>query len=226
MKDAPLTSMEGMFFGGTNSEYPIQSLNNMTTIEGLENLNTAVVTNMESMFFSCSALKMLDLSSFETSNVTNMNGMFLGCNNLEIIDITLLDISNVTDMRMMFAGCSKLRTIRCLGDWSTSKAQSGYMFSVCNSLVGSQGTVFDSNVIDKTYARLDGGTINPGYFSIYQKGDADADGVVDAADIVAISNYMMGNPPTGFSKAAADINFDGVINIADIVAVSNILLND
>ena len=166
MKEAPLTSTYGMFYGGTNTDpFKIQTLYNMTEIEGLENLNTSSVTNMESMFFSCSALTMLDLSSFNTSNVTTMNGMFLGCNKLEIVDVSSFDISNVTDMYMMFSGCSKLRTICCFKDWSSSTAKSDYMFSVCNSLVGGQGTVFNSSVIDKTYARPDGGTGAPGYFT-------------------------------------------------------------
>ena len=39
-----------------------------------------------------------------------------------------------------------------------------------------------------------------------------------------MTNYMMGNPPAGFSKASADVNLDGIINIADIVGLANILL--
>ena len=166
MKNAPLTSTNGMFYGGTNTEpFSVKTLYNMTTIEGLGNLNTAIMTDMQSMFFSCSALTMLDLSSFNTSKVTSMNGMFLGCNKLEVVDISSFDISNVTDLYMMFSGCSKLKTIYCSNDWSTSSARSGYMFSVCNSLVGGKGTVFDNKVIDNTYARPDGGTDAPGYFT-------------------------------------------------------------
>jgi surface protein len=123
------------------------------------------MTDMQSMFFSCSALTMLDLSSFNTSKVTSMNGMFLGCNKLEVVDISSFDISNVTDLYMMFSGCTKLKTIYCSNDWSTSTARSDYMFSVCNSLVGGKGTVFDSKVIDNTYARPDGGESAPGYFT-------------------------------------------------------------
>ena len=66
---------------------------------------------------------------------------------------------------MMFSGCSNLKTIYCSNDWSTSSARSDYMFSVCNSLVGGKGTVFDSKVIDNTYARPDGGESAPGYFT-------------------------------------------------------------
>jgi len=166
MKSAPLTSTRGMFYGNMNSEtLKIQSLRNMTTIEGLGNLNTAIITDMESMFFSCTALTMLDLSSFNTSSVTSMNGLFLGCNNLEVVDVSSFDMSNVTDMYMMFSGCSKLKTIYCSNDWSKSSARSDYMFSVCNSLVGGKGTVFDNKVIDNTYARPDGGESAPGYFT-------------------------------------------------------------
>lgn len=164
MKKADLTSMNSLFYGGASTT-DILSLRNVTRIIGLENLNTSIVTDMNGMFFLCQSMKTLDLSSFDTRNVKDMNGMFMGCNNLEVVDVSSFDISNVTDMRMMFAGCSNLKTICCSDDWSTSTAGSDYMFSVCNSLVGGQGTVFDGNVIDKTYARPDGGTSAPGYFT-------------------------------------------------------------
>ena len=39
------------------------------------------------------------------------------------------------------------------------------MFSNCHSLVGGAGTAYDSNHSDKEYARIDGGTNAPGYFT-------------------------------------------------------------
>ena len=254
MKDAPLTSMEGMFYGGMDPEtFIFYNLSKMTTIEGLENLNTSNVTdmnnmflmcssltsldlssfntsnvtNMGSMFSACSSLTSLDLSSFNTSNVTDMGGMFLGCNALKIVDVTPFDVSKVTNMSMMFGSCKELTTICCNTDWRTSPAltNSYLMFSGCKKIVGDKGTtLIDDKNWDATYAHPDGGTSDPGYFSIYHKGDADGNGVVNTADIVAISNYMMGNPPAGFSKASADVNLDGIINIADIVGLANILL--
>ena len=164
MKNADITSMNGLFYGGTSGS-DILSLRNVTRIIGLENLNTSIVTDMNAMFFLCQSMKSLDLSSFDTKNVTNMSAMFFGCDNLEVVDVSSFDISNVTDMYMMFSGCSKLKTICSSGDWSTSSARSDYMFNICKSLVGGQGTVFDGNVIDNTYARLDGGTSAPGYFT-------------------------------------------------------------
>ena len=230
MKDAPLTSMRMMFYGRSDPEtLKTYNLSNLTTIEGLENLNTSIVTDVNNMFFMCSSLTSLDLSSFNTSNVTDMRNMFLGCNALQAVDLTSFDVSKVTTMQGMFGSCRELTTICCNTDWRTSPnlTNSYLMFAGCNKIVGDKGTTFiNDNNRDATYAHPDGGTSDPGYFSIYHKGDADGNGVVNAADIVAISNYMMGNPPAGFSKASADVNLDGVINIADIVALANILLND
>ena len=58
-------------------------LSALTTIEGIENLNTSVVTDMSVMFWGCSRLTSLNLSNFKTSKVTNMEGMFSGCSGLK-----------------------------------------------------------------------------------------------------------------------------------------------
>ena len=229
MKDAPLTSMRMMFYGRFDPEtLKGYELSKLTTIEGLENLNTSIVTDMNNMFLSCSSLTSLDLSTFNTSNVTDMRNMFMGCNALQTVDLTSFDVSKVTTMQGMFGSCRELTTICCNTDWRTSPnlTNSYLMFAGCNKIVGDKGTTFiDDKNRDATYAHPDGGLSDPGYFSIYHKGDADGNGVVNAADIIAISNYMMGNPPTTFSKGSADVNLDGVINIADIVALANILLS-
>ena len=65
--------------------------------------DTRNVTNMESMFEQCSNLDTLDLSNFNTENVTNMNSMFKQCSNLIFINVSSFDTKNVTDMNSMFA---------------------------------------------------------------------------------------------------------------------------
>lgn len=168
MQNAPLTSYRNMFCGGFNSEtFDIQSPIAMTQIEGLENLNTDIVTDMNSMFFSCQSLVTLDLNMFNTSKVTDMNGMFLDCRLLQIVDLTSFDISRITDMRMMFGACSSLHTICCYDDWSkyVSPEASYMMFTGCKSLHGGMGTPFDGNYIDATYARPDSRPDHPGYFT-------------------------------------------------------------
>lgn len=166
MKDAQITSMKNLFYGNFDTgTFDINSLRKMTSIEGLENLNTSNVTDMNGMFALCESLTELDLSSFDTKNVTNINSMFFDCAKLKIVDLTSFDVSKVTDMRYMFASCKELTTICCYGDWSNLSAQSNYMFFDCNALVGDKGTTFDNSVMDATYARSDGGTASPGYFT-------------------------------------------------------------
>ena len=67
---------------------------------------------MESMFYECSSLSALDLSTFNTSNVTDMRSMFCGCSSLSTLDLSTFNTSNVTVMRCMFYGCSSLSNIR------------------------------------------------------------------------------------------------------------------
>ena len=63
----------------TTTKYWFVNLRSLTTIDGLENLNTSEVTDMSAMFFLCSGLTSLNLSNFNTSKVTNMSGMFQSC---------------------------------------------------------------------------------------------------------------------------------------------------
>ena len=141
---------------------------NLAVINGLNNLNTENVTTMNSMFADCRKLTNLDLSHFKTSNVTSMWAMFNNCLSLTELDMSNFNTENVNDTYAMFAGCSALTTIYVGSEWSTSKMSADYsrnMFADCLKLVGGAGTVFDANHVDYTYAHIDGGTANPGYFT-------------------------------------------------------------
>ena len=151
-----VTSMVGMF----------QNSDVLTSID-LSSFNTANVTDMHSMFFSCRGLTSLDLSSFNTSKVTDMRWMFEGCTGLTSLDLSNFNTAKVTYMNYMFYGCTNLTTIYAGDGWSTEAVtESSYMFRNCTSLVGGKGTTYNSsNPTDATYAHIDGGTSNPGYFT-------------------------------------------------------------
>jgi len=55
-------------------------------------------------------------------------------------------------------------------------------------------------------------------------GDANNDGVVDAADIMEIVNHIMGQESKNYNPAGADVNKDGVVNAADIVMIVNMII--
>ena len=63
------------------------------------------------MFYGCSNLTNIDLSSFNTKNVTDMSWMFSGCSNLTNIDLSSFNTENVTNMFYMFDLCYNLKKI-------------------------------------------------------------------------------------------------------------------
>ena len=142
-------------------------MTNLESIEGMSYLNTSEVTDMRWMFYNCSKLTSLDLSHFDTSIVDYMARMFSGCNSLTTLDLSSFNTSLVDDMSNMFYECRNLQTIYVGSGWNVDGViSSGGMFMRCTSLVGGQGTVYNYTHADKTYAHIDGGTSNPGYFSV------------------------------------------------------------
>ena len=131
---------------------------------GVSHFDTSKVTNMNVMFGNSQATT-IDLSHFDTSNVTNMQGMFWK-SQATTLDVSHFDTSNVTNMEVMFAYMTNLKTIYASSKFvTTSVTSSTSMFEKSTNLVGGAGTKYNKSYLDKTYARIDGGTSNPGYFT-------------------------------------------------------------
>ena len=60
--------------------------------------------------------------------------------------------------------------------------------------------------------------------TFFKKGDTNGDDIVNAADIVEVVNYIMGNPSDIFNIIAADMNSDGVVDGTDIKLIMNVIL--
>lgn len=277
--------------------------NQLTSIIGIEYLNTDEVTDMSWMFTNCWSLTSLDVSHFDTSKVTDMTFMFSGCSGLTSLDVSHFntskvtsmqfmfssvrvklnlshfDTKNVTDMKGMFCGygyesldlsrfntnkvqtmesmflgtklvtldlssfytkpgpsmyemfynSSSLKTVYVGEDWSAERSRDFFMLYGCNNLVGEMGTKYCGSKFGRDWARIDGGTASPGYFTYkapvqIKKGDVNDDGDVDIADAVCIVNHIVGKPNTTFVEAAADVNGDGDIDIADAVHIVNLVV--
>jgi hypothetical protein len=56
-----------------------------------------------------------------------------------------------------------------------------------------------------------------------QRGDATADGGINAADVVYLTNYLYIHGPEPIPLEAGDVDCDGVINAADVVYFTNYL---
>ena len=171
--------MSAMFYNTKLSIIDVSNLNtsnvanmahmfsySQATILGLEKLNTSNVKNMQGMFASAKEDK-LNLKNFDTSNVTDMSYMF-SYSQAITLDLSSFNTKNVTDMNNMFER-SKIKTIYVSDKFIiNSVSADNDMFVNSKDLVGGNGTTYDENYIDKTYARIDGGTSSPGYFTLKQ----------------------------------------------------------
>ena len=154
---------------------------NLTHIEGMENLNTEMVTTMEGMFYECNPLTSLDVTNFNTANVTNMSSMFQSCSirssldltsfntanvtdmssmfkysDITSLDLTSFNTANVTDMSSMFEHCLLLKSIFVSDKFVTNQITNGdNMFNDCTNLRG-----YNDSKIDHNYANCS----QPGYF--------------------------------------------------------------
>ena len=166
-----------------------EELRSLTSISGLENLNTTHVTDMSKMFYNCYELNSLNLSQFNTGNVEKMNEMFYNCHGLNSLDLSAfntakvnnmyrmfyycfvrtIDLSsfntaNVENMDEMFAGANLVVNIYTSESFKTDKlTTSKYMFHLCTKLPN-----FKKVEVDATHANYGAG----GYFKkiVGQKG--------------------------------------------------------
>ena len=166
-----------------------EELKSLTSISGLENINTTHVTDMSKMFYNCYNLNSLNLSQFNTGNVEKMNEMFYNCHELnsldlsafnttkvnnmyrmfyycfaKTIDLSSFNTANVENMNEMFAGASLVVNIYTSDSFKTDKlTNSKDMFYLCTKLPN-----FNKDEVEATHANYGAG----GYFKkiVGQKG--------------------------------------------------------
>lgn len=126
-----------------------------------------IIKYMYKMFSTTKATEIIGLNNFKTSKVTDMAEMFYS-SYATTLDLSSFDTSKVTDMDYMFYSMPNLLTIYVSDKFVTDKVTttSPNMFSYTTKLVGGSGTKFDNTKTNKTYARIDGGTNSPGYFTL------------------------------------------------------------
>ncbi len=163
--DSKATTIDVSNFNTSNviNMYGIFYESQATTLD-VSNFDTSKVTNMAYMF-SNSEATFLDVSNFDTSNVKAMNVMFQ-LTKVKTLDLSNFDTSNVTNMSYMFGYSPNLVTIYVSDKFNTSNVtDSTNMFTSSSKIIGGAGTKYNSSYVDKTYAHIDGGTSNPGYFT-------------------------------------------------------------
>jgi hypothetical protein len=123
-KDYRLIGTAGLFY----------NCNALKEIDGIENLNTEQVTDMNHMFENCSSLTKLNLSNLNTRKVTNMGSMFSGCKSLTSLNLANFNTEQVRDMSFMFSECSSLTELN-LSNFTTGQVTNMRgIFYECSSL--------------------------------------------------------------------------------------------
>ena len=177
-----VTDMDLMFFGcGSLTSLDVSSFNTskvenmramfcgcgkLTSLD-VSRFDTGKISDMSNMFCSCAKLTRLDVSNFNTSNVTDMSWMFRSCKSFKELDLSSFDTGKVTDMSYLFCDCDILESIYVSDKWTIANVTSGDgVFYNCDRLIGGLGTIaHNSEQIDYTYARIDGGEDAPGYLT-------------------------------------------------------------
>ena len=124
----------------------------LKTISFSKDIDTSNVTDMSSMFHSCSNLTNLDISNFNTSNVTNMSQMFSRDSNLTNLDVSHFNTSNVTNMWHMFNDCSSLTKLDVSNFNTSNVTNMSGMFAGCRGVTKLDVSNFNtSNVTDMSF---------------------------------------------------------------------------
>ncbi len=121
-------------YAPTSTAYWFAFCISLETVEGIENLNTENVTDMNNMFSNCESLKSLDVTGFNTENVTNMRSMFSTCRTLTSLDLSNFNTAKVTNMGDMFYNCIALTYLDIHSFNTENVTYMSDMFRDCNAL--------------------------------------------------------------------------------------------
>lgn len=129
-----VVSMNGLFDGDWR----------LTSIVGLESLDTSKVTNMSSMFGNCQNLKEINVSKFDTKCVTNMSSIFSNCKKVMLLDMSSWNTQKVKSMDSMFNGCNSINNLDISMFNTQNVTNMSHMFAYCNNLLELKSPVWNT----------------------------------------------------------------------------------
>ncbi len=141
-----------VYYAPTTCYKWMADMSGLTSVSGIEYLQTSAVTSMREMFSGCKQLTSLDLSGFNTPIVYDMSSMFSGCAALTSLDLSGFSTAKVVDMSYMFKGCMKLPSIDLTSFVVTNVTVADEMFSgdLClTHIYVSEAFAFDAACVGK-----------------------------------------------------------------------------
>ncbi len=129
-KTITVSSDDYEIFTGSSCESMFSGLTALTSIEGMENVNTKNAENMTLMFYNCSSMTSLPVGHFDTGNVTSMNNMFQLCSSVTSLDLSSFSSESLLAVERMFMQTGSLTQIVFGNNFKCEKvSQFGFMFS-------------------------------------------------------------------------------------------------
>ena len=121
----------------SNLDFMLEVCKTLIDFKEISKLKTQKVKSMKRLFYECSSLEALSISSWNLINVTNIKEMFFGCSSLESLpDISNWDTSKIITMSYLFVGCSKLKSIPDISKWNTGNVTTiSHFFDGCSQLI-------------------------------------------------------------------------------------------
>ena len=89
---------------GTSAAYVFSGYSSLTSVTGLNVLDSSKLLDTSHMFDGASSLTSFNMNDIDIRNVTNMSYMFNGASSLTNLTFTGANFSNVTNMSHMFCG--------------------------------------------------------------------------------------------------------------------------
>jgi len=228
------------------TDFWFYKMDRLTTITGMNYLNTSEVTSMIGMFNDCSKIESIDVSHFNTSKVTNMAYMFQGCYNLTSVDLSNFNTSKVESMAYMFFSCSKLTSLD-LTSFNTVNVKNMFsMFLGCEKLQNLDMSNFNTSkvtdmswmfyscknlktiIVDKNWSTT-AVTESTNMFAICSSLVGGAGTTYDDDHVDAAYAHIDGGPSnpgylTSKSAQRGDVNGDGKVNVSDVTTLVNMIL--
>ena len=128
-----ILSNEKIFLNRYSSLF--ENFKNIKSINFNGRICTENVKNMSYMFYNCSSLQTLDLSSFDTRKVNAMEFMFSGCSSLKTLDLSSFITESTSYYNDMFSNCSSLESLDFSNDFYVGQYDHmNRMFLNCKSL--------------------------------------------------------------------------------------------
>ncbi|MBO4822935.1 MAG: BspA family leucine-rich repeat surface protein [Prevotella sp.] len=177
-------------------------MENLSSIDGIENLKTDIVDHMEYMFQDCKKLKTLDISGFTLSSSTTTTGMLKNCSSL-----TSLTIPSTANY---------LTATACTGV--------GTKAAPCKLIYPSGFTPEKTATGNGWYKWKDGYFKDESQPSQFALGDVNHDGSVTVVDASLVTEYVLGKNPPVFFIENADVSHDGDVTVTDVSKIIEMVL--